>query len=114
MCPTPATLSAGPMTPRAGLTATPLSGCAACCSPHRRIWADHGCCANPHRAPFSLQGGVGARVPVTLDECAVACRGAPNCDAFTYNAAQQGCFLKTAQCPLRNNCQVGGRVRVRL
>ena len=67
----------------------------------------------PHgvRLPISstnMQGGFGSRVPVTLGECALACQGAPGCDAFTYNAVQQGCFLKTAQCPLRNNCQASG------
>lgn len=54
----------------------------------------------------ALQGGAGARLPVTLAQCAVACTGAPGCDMFTYNPVQQGCFLKSGQCPLRNDCQV--------
>ena len=54
-----------------------------------------------------LQGGVGARTPISLAQCAVACQGAKGCEAFTYNSVQQGCFLKAGQCPLRNNCQVG-------
>lgn len=53
-----------------------------------------------------LQGGVGARTPISLAQCAVACQGAKGCEAFTYNTVQRGCFLKTGQCPLRNNCQV--------
>ncbi|PRW59651.1 nitrilase 2 isoform A [Chlorella sorokiniana] len=53
----------------------------------------------------AFKGGFGSRVPVTLEQCALACQGAPGCDMFTYNAVQQGCFLKTGQCPLRNNCQ---------
>lgn len=55
----------------------------------------------------ALQGGAGARLPVTPAECAIACTAAPGCDMFTYNAVQQGCFLKAGQCPLRNDCQVG-------
>jgi hypothetical protein len=60
------------------------------------------------RCPLQLllQGGVGARTPVSLAQCAVACQGAKGCEAFIYNTVQQGCFLKTGQCPLRNNCQV--------
>ncbi|KAL4437982.1 hypothetical protein ABPG77_004203 [Micractinium sp. CCAP 211/92] len=53
----------------------------------------------------AFAGGAGARLPVSLAECAVACIGAPGCDMFTYNPAQQGCFLKSGQCPLRNDCQ---------
>ena len=35
------------------------------------------------------QGGVGARKPVTVGQCALACLGAPGCEGFTYNSAQQ-------------------------
>lgn len=47
-------------------------------------------------------------MPVALGQCAIACQAAAGCDSFTYNPVQQGCFLKTAQCPNKNNCQVGG------
>lgn len=69
----------------------------------------HNSSAKPSRLPHwpALQGGAGARLPVSLTQCAVACTGAPGCDMFTYNGAQQGCFLKSGQCPLRNDCQVG-------
>lgn len=65
--------------------------------------------SHPNCSP--LQGGFGSRVPVSLQQCALACQGAPGCDMFTYNSVQQGCFLKTGQCPLRNNCQVRGQPR---
>ncbi len=58
-----------------------------------------------------LQGGFGSRVPFSLQQCALACQGARGCDMFTYNSVQQGCFLKTGQCPMRNNCQVRGQPR---
>ena len=67
------------------------------------------CPPNPHLP--TPQGGFGSRVPISLEQCALACQGAPGCDMFTFNAVQQGCFLKTGQCPLRNNCQVGKRGR---
>ena len=57
------------------------------------------------RAPWS-QGGFGARKPVSLEQCALACQAAQGCDSFTFNPTQRGCFLKNRQCPLRNDCQV--------
>lgn len=72
------------------------------CTP---AWHIDSCPPNPHFP--TPQGGFGSRVPVSLEQCALACKGAPGCDMFTYNQVQQGCFLKTGQCPLRNNCQVG-------
>ncbi|KAL4425642.1 hypothetical protein ABPG75_009658 [Micractinium tetrahymenae] len=72
--------------------------------PHTAIgWAEDptgGFDRNP-----AFAGGAGARLPVTLAECAIACTGAPGCDMFTFNPVQQGCFLKADQCPLRNDCQ---------
>lgn len=53
----------------------------------------------------AFAGGFGARLPVTEAQCAVACQAADGCEAFTYNPAQQGCFLKAQQCPLKNDCQ---------
>ena len=43
----------------------------------------------PACPPGLPQGGVGAREPVTVGQCALACLGAPGCEGFTYNAAQQ-------------------------
>lgn len=70
-------------------------------------WADDPTGSTDRNPAFAR--GAGARLAVTLGECALACEAArPNCDAFTYNSGLLSCFLKTAQCPLRNNCQVGG------
>lgn len=46
------------------------------------------------RAVPRWQGGVGSRTPVSVAQCALACKAAPGCEMFTYNSVLQQCFLK--------------------
>jgi len=41
-----------------------------------------------------LQGGFGSQVAVSVQGCEIACELTVGCDSFSYNGAQQACFLK--------------------
>ncbi len=53
----------------------------------------------------TLQGGFGSQVAVTVQGCQIACELTVGCDSFSYNGAQQACFLKNGAskttCPVR-------------
>ena len=52
------------------------------------------------------QGGFGSLVAVSILGCEIACEAAVGCDAFSYNAVQQQCFLKNGAS--KTTCPVSG------
>lgn len=87
-----AALRVAPLSPLACLLAL---SCATA-HPLRMIWRH----MLKHPAPQKArtvprwQGGVGSRTPVSVAQCALACKAAPGCEMFTYNSVLQLCFLK--------------------
>lgn len=54
--------------------------------------------------PLLQQKGFGSVVPVSVQDCQIACETAAGCDSFTYNPVQRQCFLKNGSG--RTTCQV--------
>ncbi len=45
--------------------------------------------------PLHMQGGAGSVLPVSVQECEIACEMAqPECTSFSYNPTLTACFLK--------------------